>query len=195
MKRVAQIKRKTSETDIRVTLNLDGTGVYKIDTPAPFLNHMLELMAKHGFFDLTILAKGDTHIDLHHTVEDVGICLGQCFQKALDKKANIKRYGNKSVPMDEVLANIALDISGRPLLALKIPSLKGKIGDFDIELIKEFFQAFVNHSGSTLHINVSYGKNKHHVIEAIFKGVGRALDEATQVEKRGKGVPSTKGTL
>lgn len=195
MKRTATIKRKTSETDITVRLNIDGSGAYRIATPAPFLNHMLELTAKHGLFDLTIKAQGDTHIDLHHTVEDTGICLGEAVLKALGGKRNIRRYGDKTVPMDESLAQVALDISGRPFLIFNIPPLKGKTGTFDLELVEEFFQAFVNKSGTTLHINVLRGKNYHHIIEAIFKAFARALDEATQIDQRVSGVPSTKGTL
>ena len=195
MKRTATIKRKTSETDITVNLNIDGSGTYRIATPAPFLNHMLELLAKHGLFDLTIKAQGDTHIDLHHTVEDTGICLGEAVLKALGGKRNIRRYGDKTVPMDESLAQVALDISGRPFLIFNVPPLKGKTGTFDLELVEEFFQAFVNKSGTTLHINVLRGKNYHHIIEAIFKAFARALDEATQIDQRVSGVPSTKGTL
>jgi imidazoleglycerol-phosphate dehydratase len=195
MKRTATIKRKTTETDITVTLNLDGTGTYCIDTPAPFLSHMLELTAKHGLFDLTITARGDTQIDLHHTVEDTGICLGEAVHKALGSKRTIRRYGDKTVPMDESLAQVALDISGRPFLAFNVPPLKGKTGTFDLELVEEFFHAFVNKSGITLHINVLRGKNYHHIIEAIFKAFARALDEATQIDRRASGVPSTKGTL
>ena len=195
MKRTATIKRKTSETDITVTLNIDGSGTYRIATPAPFLSHMLELTAKHGLFDLAIKAQGDTQIDLHHTVEDTGICLGEAVHKALGSKRTIRRYGDKTVPMDESLAQVALDISGRPFLAFNVPPLKGKTGAFDLELVEEFFHAFVNKSGTTLHINVLRGKNYHHIIEAIFKAFARALDEATQIDKRVSGVPSTKGTL
>jgi imidazoleglycerol-phosphate dehydratase len=195
MKRTATIKRKTSETDIAVTLNIDGSGTYCIDTPAPFLNHMLELTAKHGLFDLTIKAQGDTQIDLHHTVEDTGICLGEAVHKALGSKRTIRRYGDKTVPMDESLAQVAMDISGRPFLSFNVPPLRAKNAAFDLELVEEFFHAFVNNSGITLHINVLRGKNYHHIIEAVFKAFARALDEATQVDKRVRGVPSTKGTL
>jgi imidazoleglycerol-phosphate dehydratase len=156
---------------------------------------MLELTAKHGLFDLTITARGDTQIDLHHTVEDTGICLGEAVHKALGGKRTIRRYGDKTVPMDESLAQVALDISGRPFLAFNVPPLKGKTATFDLELVEEFFHAFVNKSGTTLHINVLRGKNYHHIIEAIFKAFARALDEATQIDRRGAGVPSTKGTL
>lgn len=195
MKRTAKIERKTSETAIAVQLNLDGSGTYRISTPVPFLTHMLELFSKHGLFDLTIKAKGDTQIDLHHTVEDIGICLGEAVLKALGGKKNMKRYGDMTVPMDEALAHVSMDISGRPFLAFNVPPLKGKIGTFDLELVEEFFQAFVNHSGITLHINVLRGKNYHHIIEAIFKALGRVLDEATRIDRRVSGVPSTKGTL
>jgi imidazoleglycerol-phosphate dehydratase len=193
--RTSTIKRKTAETSIVVTLNLEGTGNYKITTPVPFLSHMLELMAKHGLFDLTMKATGDTQVDLHHTIEDIGICLGQALKKALDKKLNIKRYGDITVPMDESLAQVALDISGRPYFQLTFPQFKGKAGAFDLDLVEEFFQAFVNHSGITLHVHVKYGKNYHHMVEAIFKALGRALDQATQIDSRISGVPSTKGVL
>jgi imidazoleglycerol-phosphate dehydratase len=193
--RISTIERKTSETAIAVKMNLDGTGIYKIATPVPFLSHMLELMAKHGLFDLTISAKGDTQIDLHHTTEDVGICLGEAVKKAIGKKTNIKRYGNITVPMDEALAQVSLDISGRPFFHLTFPPFKKKGGAFDLDLVEEFFQAFVNHSSITLHVQVKYGKNYHHMIEAVFKAFGRALDQATQIDNRITGVPSTKGLL
>jgi imidazoleglycerol-phosphate dehydratase len=195
MKRTAVIKRKTSETDILVNLNLDGSGTYVISTPVAFLNHMLELLAKHGLFDLTVKATGDTDIDLHHTVEDIGICLGEAVQKALGAKRNIRRYSDVAVPMDEALAQAVMDVSGRPYLVFNVPPLRGKVGSFDLELVEEFFQAFVNHSSTTLHINVLRGKNYHHIIEAIFKAFGQALDKATRIDRRVTGVPSTKGTL
>jgi imidazoleglycerol-phosphate dehydratase len=195
MKRTAVIKRQTTETDIMVKLNLDGSGTYAISTPVSFLNHMLELLAKHGLFDLTIKATGDTDIDLHHTVEDIGICLGEAVQKALGAKRNIRRYSDVTVPMDEALAQAVMDVSGRPYLVFNVPPLRGKVGSFDLELVEEFFQAFVNHSSTTLHITVLRGKNHHHIIEAIFKAFGRALDKATRIDRRGTGLPSTKGML
>jgi len=195
MKRKASIMRKTKETDIKIALTIDGTGVGKIKTPVPFFTHMLDLLTKHGFFDLTIQAKGDVEIDFHHTVEDLGICVGQALLKALGSKKNIRRYGEALIPMDESLAHVSLDISGRPYLMFKAPPLKGKTGDFDLELVEEFFQAFVNNSNITLHINVLYGKNYHHMIEAVFKAFGRALDSATQIDARLPGIPSTKGIL
>lgn len=195
MKRTAQIERTTTETAIKLRLNLDGTGKFSIKTPIAFFNHMLELTAKHGLFDLSLQARGDVAIDYHHTVEDIGICLGQALQKALGAKKHIRRYGEASVPMDEALAQVVLDISGRPFLVFKAPSLKGKTGDFDLELVEEFFQAFANHGKITLHINVVCGRNSHHIIEAVFKAFGRALDSATGIDIRTAGVPSTKGIL
>ena len=156
---------------------------------------MLELFSKHGLFDLDITASGDVEIDYHHTVEDIGICLGEAFNKALGKKVKIKRYGEAKVPMDEALAQITLDISGRPHLTCNIPQIEDKVGHFDTELVEEFFQAFVNNSGITLHINLISGKNSHHIIEAVFKAFARALDAATLLDPRVSGVPSTKGAL
>jgi imidazoleglycerol-phosphate dehydratase len=195
MERISQVKRKTTETDVTLKINLDGSGKYSIKTPVPFLTHMLELFSKHGLFDLEIIASGDVEIDFHHTVEDIGICLGEAFNKALGKKEKIKRYGEAKVPMDEALAQITLDISGRPHLTCNIPQIEDKIGQFDTELVEEFFQAFVNNSGMTLHINLISGKNSHHVIEAVFKAFARALDAATLLDPRVSGIPSTKGAL
>ncbi|MCX5900922.1 MAG: imidazoleglycerol-phosphate dehydratase HisB [Proteobacteria bacterium] len=195
MKRCARIERKTSETDIMVEFEIDGTGSYSVQTPAAFLNHMLELFARHGLFNLSVLARGDTAVDFHHTVEDIGICLGQAIVKALSDKAGICRYGEATVPMDEALAHVALDLSGRPCLVYNAPDLKGKVGEFDSELVQEFLQALVNNCKATLHINVAYGKNSHHIIEAVFKALARALDRATQLDGRVGGVPSTKGVL
>jgi imidazoleglycerol-phosphate dehydratase len=195
MKRTAQIERATSETAVKVKLGIDGSGKFSIKTPIAFFNHMLELFSKHGLFDLSLQASGDVAVDYHHTVEDIGICLGQAVQKALGKKEHIRRYGEATVPMDEALAGVVLDISGRPFLVFKAPALKGKTGDFDLELVEEFFQAFVNHGKITLHINVACGRNAHHIIEAVFKAFGRALDAATRIDKRTAGVPSTKGIL
>ena len=195
MGRISQIKRKTTETDITLKINIDGSGKYNINTPVPFLTHMLELFSKHGLFDLDIIASGDVEIDSHHTVEDIAICLGEAFNKALGKKEKIKRYGEAKVPMDEALAQITLDISGRPHLTCNIPQIKAKVGQFDTELVEEFFQAFVNNSGITLHINLISGKNSHHIIEAVFKAFARALDTATLLDPRVSGIPSTKGAL
>ena len=195
MERISQVKRKTTETDVTLKLNVDGSGKYSIKTPVPFLTHMLELFSKHGLFDLEIIASGDIEIDFHHTVEDIGICLGEAFNKALGKKEKIKRYSEAKVPMDEALAQITLDISGRPHLTCNIPQIEDKVGQFDTELVEEFFQAFVNNSGMTLHINLISGKNSHHIIEAVFKAFARALDAATLLDPRVSGIPSTKGAL
>ena len=195
MDRKADITRETNETQIRLCLNLDGNGTSNINTGVGFLDHMLELFAKHGFFDLEIEAKGDLHVDAHHTTEDVGICLGQAFQKAVGDKAGMRRFGSFTVPMYESLARVDLDICGRPYLHYEAPLDFGKIGEFDIELAEEFFHGFVNNSGTTLHITVPYGTNQHHIIESIFKAVAKALDIATQIDNRITGVHSTKGSL
>lgn len=195
MSRSASINRKTSETAIAVDLELDGSGSYSVDTPVPFLNHMLELFARHGLFNLSVQASGDTEVDFHHTVEDIGICLGRAFLQALGDKAGIRRYGQASVPMDEALAQVTLDLSGRPCLVYRAPVMKGKVGQFDNELVEEFLQAFANNCMATLHVSVVYGKNSHHIIEAVFKALARALDAATQQDARISGVPSTKGVL
>ncbi len=195
MDRTAEITRETRETQIRLTLNLDGNGTSNINTGVGFLDHMLELFAKHGFFDLEVEAKGDLHVDAHHTTEDVGICLGQAIKKAVGDKEGMRRFGSFTVPMYESLARVDLDICGRPYLHYETPLDFGKIGEFDIELSEEFFHGFVNNSGTTLHINVPYGTNQHHIIEAIFKAVAKALDIATQIDDRITGVHSTKGSL
>lgn len=195
MDRKSDIVRETRETQIHLCLNLDGNGTSNIRTGVGFLDHMLELFAKHGFFDLEIEATGDLQVDAHHTTEDVGICLGQAFQKAVGDKVGMRRFGSFTVPMYESLARVDLDICGRPFLHYETPLDFGKIGDFDIELAEEFFHGFVNNSGTTLHINVPYGTNQHHIIEAIFKAVAKALDVATQMDNRITGVHSTKGSL
>jgi len=195
MTRSATIQRKTNETDINLTLIVDGTGKYEVKTSVPFLDHMLSLMAKHGHFDLHIHAKGDIEIDYHHTVEDVGIVLGQAFKQALGDMAGIRRFGESKVPMDETLAEAVLDISGRPGLVYNVKMPKGKVGDFDVELAYDFFKAVTNHAGLTLHINVPYGDNLHHIIEAVFKAFGRAMDSATSIDGRSTEIPSTKGLL
>jgi len=195
MSRKAVIERKTAETDITMELELDGSGENAIQTPVPFFNHMLTQVAKHGFFDLKVSARGDVEVDDHHTVEDVGIVLGQAFKEALGNKAGIRRYGQKTVPMDEALASVIIDFSGRPFLAYNLALPKTKVGGFDTELVKEFFVAFANQAGATMHVNLAYGENLHHIIEAVFKAFGRALDEATGPEGRIEGVLSTKGKL
>jgi len=203
-KRIVEVERITSETNIKLFLNLDGTGKYKIKTQVPFLNHMLELFTRHGIFDLEIEALGDIQLGDHHLVEDLGICLGEAVKDALGDKKGIKRYGEASVPMDETLAKVILDISGRPFLVYdvepkKLP-FKGKeetekIGTFDYRLTKEFFQGFCNNAGTTLHICLEYGDDLHHIIEAVFKAFGRALNVAVQKDSKIKTVPSTKGKL
>ncbi len=195
MSRTAQIERTTSETRIRLDLNVDGTGTASICTSVPFLDHMLNLFARHGLFDLQVEASGDIDIDFHHTVEDIGIVLGQAFKQALGEKKGIRRYGQATVPMDETIASVAIDISGRPYLVYHVNLPKVKIGEFDVELAREFFQAFVNHAGINLHINVMYGDNVHHIIEACFKAFARSMDAASQIDPRVAGVMSTKGTL
>lgn len=194
--RKAKIDRKTSETDIKVDFNIDGEGKGRINTKIPFLDHMLDLFARHGLFDLVIEAKGDLEVDYHHTVEDIGIVLGQAITKAVGEKRGIRRYGSAVIPMDETLASVSLDLSGRPYLVYHITlPRRGKIREFDADLIEDFFQALVNHSGITLHINLQYGRNIHHIFEAVFKAFARALDAATTIDSRVSGVPSTKGRL
>ncbi|HBG92344.1 MAG: imidazoleglycerol-phosphate dehydratase [Nitrospirae bacterium RIFOXYB2_FULL_43_5] len=194
--RKAAIKRKTKETNISLDLNLDGRGSYSINTSIQFLDHMLSLMCKHGLFDIKLKAKGDIDIDDHHTVEDIGIVLGKAIKQAVGDMKGIARYGQASVPMDEALASVSLDISGRPYFVYKVEfPKKSKLKDFDPDLIEDFLQAFVSNSSITLHINALYGRNIHHIIEAIFKGLGKALREAVTINPRMKGIPSTKGKL
>jgi len=195
MQRTAEVKRRTKETDIQITLNLDGKGVSSIDTSIPFLDHMFELMAAHGFLDLTVRAKGDTEVDYHHTIEDLGICLGQAISEALGEKKAIKRYGQAIVPMDEALAQVVIDISNRPYLSYKVTLNTSLTGHFDVGILSEFFRALANHAGLTMHIELVSGDDPHHSAEAIFKAFARALDEASQSEERLEGVPSTKGLL
>jgi imidazoleglycerol-phosphate dehydratase len=185
----------TNETKIRLELTVEGTGKANICTSVPFLDHMLNLFTRHGLFDLEVEASGDIDIDFHHTVEDIGIVLGEAFKKSLGDKKGIRRYGQATVPMDETLASVAVDISGRPYLVYHVTLPKVKIGEFDVELAREFFQAFVNHCGLNLHINVMYGENVHHIVEACFKAFARAMDSATQYDQRLEGVMSTKGVL
>ncbi len=194
--RTARADRKTTETEIKINLNLDGEGKYSIDTSIPFLDHMLSLMCKHGLFDMKIKAKGDLEVDDHHTVEDIGIVLGKAFKQALGDKKGISRYGEASVPMDEAIASVCVDISGRPYLVYKVDfNKKRKIKNFDVDLIEDFLQAFVSNSCITLHVSSPYGRNAHHIIEAIFKAIGRALRQAVAVDPKVKGIPSTKKSL
>ncbi len=194
--RKAKVERRTKETDIAAEINLDGSGKYSINTSIPFLDHMLSLMCKHGLFDTKLKAKGDIEIDCHHTIEDVGIVLGKAFKQALGDMKGMSRYGQASVPMDEALASVSLDISGRPYLVYKVEFPKrSKLKDFDPDLIEDFLQAFVSNSGITLHVNALYGRNTHHIIEAVFKGIGRALRQAVTIDPRIKGLPTTKGKL
>jgi len=195
MKRDADIERKTRETDIQLRLNLDGKGLSSIDIDIPFLGHMFELMAAHGFMDINVKAKGDIEIDNHHTVEDLGICLGKAINQALGDKKAIKRYGQAMVPMDESLAQVVIDISNRPYLSYKVPLKKSMTGKFDVGLLKEFFRSLVNYAGITMHITLISGNDAHHIAEAIFKAFARALDQASQKEERLDDVPSTKGLL
>lgn len=193
--RKSEISRTTTETDITIKINLDGKGSYSLDTGVPFLDHMLALWAKHGMFDLEIEAQGDIEIDDHHTVEDIGICLGRAISDALGDKAGIRRYGTAFVPMDEALALVVADISGRAYLAFDAAMPTQKVGDFDTELVEEFLRAFANQGEMTLHVRVLAGKNTHHIIEAIFKALGRAVREAVSIDERIEGVMSTKGQL
>jgi imidazoleglycerol-phosphate dehydratase len=193
--RKARAERKTKETQVVVELDLDGTGTSNIQTGIPFLNHMLEIFARHGLFDLTIEAKGDIDVDTHHTVEDVGLALGQAFKQGLGDKRGISRFGEASVPLDETLAQAVVDLSGRPYLSYRVKIRPGRVGDFDTDLPPEFFRAFANELGMNLHINVPQGENPHHIIEACFKSLARAMERATRLDPRIQGVLSTKGSL
>ena len=193
--RTASVHRQTKETDVTLELNLDGCGSYQIDTGIGFLDHMLTHLSKHGKIDMAIKAVGDLHVDAHHTVEDVGICLGQAIGKALADKKGIRRFGTAQVPMDEALAQVALDLSGRAFLVYNVVELPEKVGDYDSELTEDFLQALASHAGMNLHVNVPYGRNGHHINEAIFKALARALADAVAFEDREKGIPSTKGIL
>ena len=193
--RSAKVERNTNETQISVAINLDGTGKLQCETGLPFLDHMLDQIARHGLIDIEINAKGDLEIDAHHTVEDIGITLGQAFSQALDK-TGIRRYGHAYVPLDEALSRVVIDFSGRPGLEYHVQFVKGTVGNFDVDLFHEFFQGFVNHALATLHIDNLRGKNAHHQIETIFKAFGRAVRMATELDPRSAGViPSTKGSL
>ena len=195
-KRTATVTRQTKETSISVELNLDGTGQASLKIGVPFLEHMLDQVARHGMFDLTINAKGDLEIDAHHTVEDVGITMGQALAGALGDKKGIFRYGHAYVPLDEALSRVVLDCSGRPGLEYMVDYPRARVGDFDVDLVYEFFQGFVNHAQVTMHIDNIRGRNAHHIAETIFKAFGRALRMAVEIDPRMKGItPSTKGTL
>jgi imidazoleglycerol-phosphate dehydratase len=194
--RQADVTRNTSETQIQIAINLDGTGKAELASGVPFLDHMLDQIARHGMIDLKVVAKGDTHIDDHHTVEDVGITLGQAIAKAVGDKAGITRYGHSYVPLDETLSRVVIDFSGRPGLEFHVPFTRARVGDFDVDLSIEFFRGFVNHAGVTLHIDNLRGVNAHHQIETVFKAFGRALRMALTPDPRAAGqVPSTKGSL
>lgn len=196
MERIAEVKRKTKETEINIKLDISGTGNHEISSGIPFFDHMLSLFAVHGFFDVSISAKGDIEVDFHHTVEDVGLVLGDAFHKALGDRKGIKRYGHAVVPMDDALTSVTVDLSNRPFLVYNVSDITcSSAGSFDIHIAKEFFRAFATRSGMNLHINVLYGENEHHVIESIFKAAGKALDQATSFDERILSVCSTKGTL
>ena len=193
--RKVEIKRKTKETEVFLKLDLDGSGRHLIATGIPFFDHMLSLLAYHGSIDLSLKAMGDIGVDSHHTVEDVGICLGEGIIKALGEAKGIQRYGMAMIPMDETLGSVVLDLSMRPCLVFNMKMRRSKIGSFDLELVEEFFKALCNHGRITLHINLIYGRNSHHMVEAVFKGFGRALREAISIDERKSQVPSTKGVL
>ena len=194
--RIASLTRNTKETQISMEVGIDGNGISEIETGIPFLDHMLTLFARHGFFDLKVKAEGDLDVDYHHTVEDIGIVLGQVLKEALGEKRGIRRYGYFLLPMDESLARVALDLSNRPAFVYKVDYKDAMVRDFNIGLVKEFFQAFANEAGCNLHINLEYGEEPHHIAEAIFKGFARALDMATTLDPRlGDAIPSTKGSL
>ena len=194
-KRAAEIERKTEETSVRLMIDLDGEGKAEIGTGVGFFDHMLDLLARHAYFDMTLTAEGDTAVDDHHTVEDVGICVGQAIKQALGDKKGIYRFGSASVPMDEARADVSVDLSGRPYLVYQTCELPEKIGTFDTQLIGEFLQALATHGGMNLHVSVPCGENGHHIIEAVFKALAKALAQAIRLEDREKGVPSTKGVL
>lgn len=193
--RLGEIKRETKETSIAMTLDLDGSGRSDVTTGVPFLDHMLDLFARHGLFDLAVDAKGDLEIDAHHTVEDIGICLGLAVREALGGSEGIRRYGWAILPMDETLATVAIDLGGRPYFSFSSPTLDGGVGGFSMELLPEFFQAFCNNAGANLHIRVDSGRNRHHIAEAIYKAFAKAMDQAVTVDTRVQGVPSTKGKI
>jgi imidazoleglycerol-phosphate dehydratase len=193
--RKAEVNRRTKETEVSLKLDLDGYGKHSIHTGIPFFDHMLSLLAYHSSMDLSLSAKGDIGVDSHHTVEDVGICLGEGIKKALREAKGIQRYGMAMIPMDETLGSVALDLSMRSCLVFHMKLRRSKIGTFDLELVEEFFRALCNHGRITLHINLLYGKNSHHMVEAVFKGVGRAIRQAVSLDERKSSIPSTKGLL
>jgi imidazoleglycerol-phosphate dehydratase len=193
--RSGRVERTTRETSIKVEIGLDGQGNTDISSGVPFLDHMLNLFAVHGFFDLYLEASGDLEIDAHHTVEDIGICLGDALGQALGDRKGLQRYGSAAVPMDEARASVVLDLSNRPYLVYQAPTLASRVGNFETELVPEFFRAFCQYGGVTLHIEVATGNNTHHILEAIFKAWGRAMDQATRVDPRRQGIPSSKGVL
>ncbi|MGB2936942.1 MAG: imidazoleglycerol-phosphate dehydratase HisB [Phycisphaerae bacterium] len=193
--RSAKVERKTKETQIRLALDLDGQGKARVESPVGFLNHMLALLARHASVDLEVEAAGDTNVDPHHTVEDIGICLGQALAEALGPKEGIARFASAAVPMDEALAQVALDLSGRPYLVYKVEFPGERVGEFETELVRDFLQAFVTHAKMTLHVTVAYGENDHHIAEAVFKALARALKTAIARDPRVSGTPSTKGVL
>jgi imidazoleglycerol-phosphate dehydratase len=197
MPRKASVSRKTKETDIKISINLDGRGNYKANTSIAFIDHMLSLMSKHGHIDLNVQAKGDIEVDYHHLMEDIGIVLGEAIKKALGKKLQIRRYGEAVTPMDESLAQVVIDLSGRPYLIYKVRTPRGgaHIQDLGVSLFEDFFRSLSNSAGMNLHITLQYGRDPHHIFEAIFKGFGRALRMAVDIHPKAKGVPSTKGTL
>lgn len=195
MMRESKVERTTNETSIKLSLRLEGQGLSETGTGVPFLDHMLNLFSRHGLFNLTVAGKGDIEVDYHHTVEDVGICLGEAFRKALGDMKGITRYGNAVVPMIEALASVTVDVSARPHLVYNVSVKNEKIGKFDVELVEEFFRAFSQSSGVCVHVNMKYGTNAHHIIEAVFKAFGRAMSEAVRIDPRVQGVPSTKGVL
>ena len=194
--REAKVVRKTTETDISVEVNVDGTGKYDVETGIGFLDHMLEIFSRHGLFDLTICAKGDLHIDFHHTTEDTGIAIGEAFHKALGDRRGIRRYASAIVPMDETLSRVSIDVSDRPYLIWNVDFSKPKLGEMDTELFKEWFQAFAQNARITLHVETIYGENNHHIVESCFKALARALRDAMETDPRASdSIPSTKGTL
>lgn len=194
--REAKVARKTTETDIEVALNLDGTGIYDVETGIGFLDHMLEIFSRHSLTDLTVRAKGDLHIDFHHTTEDTGIAIGEAVHKALGDRRGIRRYASAMIPMDETLSRVSIDVSDRPYLIWKVDFSKPKLGEMDTELFKEWFQAFAQNARITLHVENIYGENNHHIVESCFKALARALRDATETDPRAAdSIPSTKGTL
>jgi imidazoleglycerol-phosphate dehydratase len=194
-RRASEIHRRTKETDVAVRIDLDGEGLYEVDTGVPFLNHMLELFARHGFFDLSVRGRGDLEVDAHHTVEDVGLTLGRALREALGDKRGIRRFGEATVPLDEALVSVVVDLSGRPFLVYNVKLRHQRVGSFDLELVHDFLLALSNEVGMNLHVNLVSGRNPHHVVEAAFKGMARALSQAASFDPRVKGVLSTKGSL